>query len=151
MSAAAAAAVAAAAAAAAVCCLLRSAVVCCCLLLCAALAVVTSNLHTNQREQRFNGGNIADEHTDHTSNSMGTLSMANTGEPNSGGSQFFLNVADNSKLAVSLLPVPAAPIELCCSLSELIMQVISTGSRRASHNTQYDTRHACNLIPRRRP
>merc|ERR1712061_309226 len=28
----------------------------------------------------------------------GTLSMANTGQPNSGGSQFFLNVANNVSL-----------------------------------------------------
>jgi cyclophilin family peptidyl-prolyl cis-trans isomerase len=56
------------------------------------------NLHTRQRERRFNGGNIADEHTDRTSNGTGTLSMANTGDPNSGGSQFFLNVANNSNL-----------------------------------------------------
>ena len=32
------------------------------------------------------------------SNKPGTLSMANTGQPNSGGSQFFLNVADNKNL-----------------------------------------------------
>jgi peptidylprolyl isomerase len=32
------------------------------------------------------------------SNIRGTISMANTGEPNSGGSQFFLNVADNTGL-----------------------------------------------------
>jgi cyclophilin family peptidyl-prolyl cis-trans isomerase len=29
---------------------------------------------------------------------MGTLSMANTGEPNTGGSQLFINVADNASL-----------------------------------------------------
>jgi len=32
------------------------------------------------------------------SNDVGTLSMANTGQPQSGGSQFFLNVAHNSFL-----------------------------------------------------
>lgn len=32
------------------------------------------------------------------SNGVGTLSMANTGQPESGGSQFFLNVANNSFL-----------------------------------------------------
>jgi cyclophilin family peptidyl-prolyl cis-trans isomerase len=32
------------------------------------------------------------------SNGVGTLSMANTGQPESGGSQFFINVADNSFL-----------------------------------------------------
>tara|TARA_B110000977_G_C10854929_1_gene407315 strand:- start:156 stop:611 length:456 start_codon:yes stop_codon:yes gene_type:complete len=41
------------------------------------------------------GGNIKDENIDRTSNAPGTLSMANTGRPNSGGSQFFINVANN--------------------------------------------------------
>ena len=31
-------------------------------------------------------------------NAPGTLSMANTGRPNSGGSQFFLNVNNNANL-----------------------------------------------------
>ncbi|KAJ1458810.1 single domain cyclophilin-type peptidyl-prolyl cis-trans protein [Pelagophyceae sp. CCMP2097] len=56
------------------------------------------NLKTGGQEKRFNGGNIKDEHTDKTSNIPGTLSMANTGQKNSGGSQFFLNVADNANL-----------------------------------------------------
>ena len=44
------------------------------------------------------GGNIADEFTCKLSNEPGTLSMANTGQPNSGGSQFFLNTVHNSYL-----------------------------------------------------
>jgi peptidylprolyl isomerase len=32
------------------------------------------------------------------SNVRGTISMANTGQPNSGGSQFFINVVDNTNL-----------------------------------------------------
>lgn len=32
------------------------------------------------------------------SNTRGTVAMANTGQPNSGGSQFFINVADNNGL-----------------------------------------------------
>jgi cyclophilin family peptidyl-prolyl cis-trans isomerase len=45
-------------------------------------------------------GNIADEFpAEHKlSNLPGTLSMANTGQPNSGGSQFFLNTVHNSYL-----------------------------------------------------
>ena len=39
-----------------------------------------------------------DEFTSEDSNETGTLSMANTGEPNSGGSQIFLNVNDNEAL-----------------------------------------------------
>merc|ERR1712032_1323404 len=56
------------------------------------------NLKTGATETRSNGGNIKDENIDRTSNGPGTLSMANTGQPNSGGSQFFINVADNCNL-----------------------------------------------------
>ena len=44
------------------------------------------------------GYNIEDEFTAKISNEAGTLSMANTGRPNSGGSQFFLNVTHNAYL-----------------------------------------------------
>jgi len=53
---------------------------------------------TGATESRSNGGNIKDENIDRTSNDKGTLSMANTGEKNSGGSQLFMNVAKNSNL-----------------------------------------------------
>lgn len=43
-------------------------------------------------------GNIKDEHTAKLSNEPGTLSMANTGAPNSGGSQFFINTVHNHYL-----------------------------------------------------
>lgn len=45
-------------------------------------------------------GTIQDEHPDDAkiSNEPGTLSMANTGQPNSGGSQFFINTVHNSYL-----------------------------------------------------
>ena len=45
-------------------------------------------------------GTIQDEHLDTAklSNEPGTLSMANTGRPNSGGSQFFLNTVHNNYL-----------------------------------------------------
>jgi cyclophilin family peptidyl-prolyl cis-trans isomerase len=45
-------------------------------------------------------GTIQDEHPENAklSNEPGTLSMANTGRPNSGGSQFFINTAHNSYL-----------------------------------------------------
>ena len=45
-------------------------------------------------------GRIQDEHPADAkiSNLPGTLSMANTGQPNSGGSQFFINTIDNSRL-----------------------------------------------------
>merc|ERR1712178_274290 len=56
------------------------------------------NLKTGGTERRFNGGNIKDENISRDTNAPGTLSMANTGQPNSGGSQFFMNVADNKNL-----------------------------------------------------
>ncbi len=43
-------------------------------------------------------GTIKDEFTAKISNEPGTLSMANTGSPNSGGSQFFVNTVHNSFL-----------------------------------------------------
>ncbi len=45
-------------------------------------------------------GNVADEHpaAHKLSNEPGTLSMANTGRPNSGGAQFFINAVHNSYL-----------------------------------------------------
>merc|ERR1712032_1162824 len=56
------------------------------------------NLKTGAMEKRTRGGNIKDENISKDSNKAGTLSMANTGQPNSGGSQFFMNVADNANL-----------------------------------------------------
>merc|ERR1712146_653426 len=44
------------------------------------------------------GGSIPDELTAKISNEPGTISMANTGSPNSGGSQFFINVVHNKYL-----------------------------------------------------
>ena len=43
-------------------------------------------------------GTIKDEHTAKITNAPGTLSMANTGRPNSGSCQFFINTVDNSRL-----------------------------------------------------
>lgn len=43
-------------------------------------------------------GCIRDEHAARISNEPGTLSMANTGQPNSGSSQFFINTVNNANL-----------------------------------------------------
>jgi len=40
--------------------------------------------------------NIEDEFMDNNKNERGTIAMANTGAPNSGSSQFFINVVNNS-------------------------------------------------------
>jgi len=44
------------------------------------------------------GYTIKDEFVKGHSNVRGTISMANTGRPNSGGSQFFINLVDNTYL-----------------------------------------------------
>mmetsp|Transcript_37625 Transcript_37625/g.119926 ORF Transcript_37625/g.119926 Transcript_37625/m.119926 type:complete len:186 (-) Transcript_37625:192-749(-) len=56
------------------------------------------NLKTGAMEPRFSGGNIKDECISRDTNAPGSLSMANCGSPNTGGSQFFMNVADNRNL-----------------------------------------------------
>merc|ERR1712007_237228 len=53
---------------------------------------------TQAMEKRFGGGNIMDENISRDTNAPGTLSMANCGSPNTGGSQFFMNVAHNDFL-----------------------------------------------------
>lgn len=47
---------------------------------------------------RNGGGNIPDELIAEITNDVGTLSMANTGMPNTGGSQFFINTNHNDFL-----------------------------------------------------
>jgi cyclophilin family peptidyl-prolyl cis-trans isomerase len=57
-----------------------------------------TNLATGETITRNGGGCIPDELTAKISNEIGTLSMANTGQPNTGGSQFFINVNNNTFL-----------------------------------------------------
>jgi cyclophilin family peptidyl-prolyl cis-trans isomerase len=52
-----------------------------------------SSIDPTKTYQRNEDGGIPDELTCRISNTSGTLSMANTGAPESGGSQFFINVA----------------------------------------------------------
>ena len=56
------------------------------------------NLATGETLTRDANGNIPDEHVVKLSNEPGTLSMANIGQPDTGGSQFFINVRHNSLL-----------------------------------------------------
>ncbi len=44
------------------------------------------------------GYNIEDEFVKGHTNTRGTIAMANTGQPNTGGSQFFINLGDNTYL-----------------------------------------------------
>eukprot|EP00668_Euglena_longa_P011400 GGOE01013801.1.p1 GENE.GGOE01013801.1~~GGOE01013801.1.p1 ORF type:complete len:248 (+),score=69.72 GGOE01013801.1:35-745(+) len=55
------------------------------------------NLVTNETLTRDEEGQIPDEFTAKISNKSGTLAMANCG-PNTGGSQFFINTANNTNL-----------------------------------------------------
>mmetsp|Transcript_30418 Transcript_30418/g.81811 ORF Transcript_30418/g.81811 Transcript_30418/m.81811 type:complete len:188 (+) Transcript_30418:74-637(+) len=57
-----------------------------------------TNLKTQATVKRDAGGNIPDEFALKASNKPGTLSMANTGAPNTGGSQFFINTVHNDFL-----------------------------------------------------
>merc|ERR1719440_1329494 len=57
-----------------------------------------TNLGDGSTVTRNSGGNIPDELTQKISNEPGTFSMANTGRPDTGGSQFFINVKHNSFL-----------------------------------------------------
>jgi len=57
-----------------------------------------TNLVTGEMEFRTNGGNIMDEHISKDENNIATLSMANQGRPNSGGSQWFINLKHNKRL-----------------------------------------------------
>lgn len=60
------------------------------------------NLATGATINRLRDGSIPDEFREPNcpklSNEPGTFSMANTGAPNSGGSQFFINTVHNSFL-----------------------------------------------------
>lgn len=51
------------------------------------------------------GYKIEDEFVEGLSNVQGTIAMANTGQPNSGGSQFFINVVDNTYLDFDKQPL----------------------------------------------
>ena len=80
-------------------------------------------------ETRSRGGNIKDENISKDSNLPGTLSMANTGAPNSGGSQFFINVVHNdfldwftpaSRSTPSLARRAPRPTSICWSRSPAV-------------------------------
>ncbi|MEA3413977.1 MAG: peptidylprolyl isomerase [Nanoarchaeota archaeon] len=49
--------------------------------------------------------NIQDEFVESHSNVRGTISMANSGQPNSGSSQFFINLVDNTMLDYDKQPL----------------------------------------------
>lgn len=84
------------------------------------------NLATSRKQARTMGGCIKDEFLSRDSNEPGTIAMANAG-PNSGGSQFFINLADNQFLdwfteGQSRHPVFAKVIEgyeLCEKISKV--------------------------------
>lgn len=54
------------------------------------------------------GYTIQDEFVPGLSNVRGTIAMANTGQPNSGGSQFFINLVDNTGLDYDKPPMTSS-------------------------------------------
>lgn len=54
------------------------------------------------------GYTIKDEFVPGLSNLRGTIAMANTGQPNSGGSQFFINLVDNTGLDFDKPPLTSS-------------------------------------------
>lgn len=80
---------------------------------------------------RTHDGGIPDELTAKISNEPGTLSMANTGRPQSGGSQFFLNVAHNAFLDHFDKSTPSAhPVfGKICENYELVAQISKVPTR----------------------
>jgi peptidylprolyl isomerase len=54
------------------------------------------------------GYSIQDEFVAGLSNTRGTIAMANTGRPNSGGSQFFINLVDNTGLDFDKPPMTSS-------------------------------------------
>lgn len=70
-----------------------------------------SNSKTDNKDTYGTGGpgyTIQDEFVAGLSNVRGTISMANTGAKNSGGSQFFINVADNTGLDFDKPPMTSS-------------------------------------------
>lgn len=58
---------------------------------------------TGRGGDAFGGGTIADEFSENLYNFRGALSMANTGAPNSGGSQFFIVQSKQSDVGTDIL------------------------------------------------
>jgi len=65
----------------------------------------TKGANTATYGQGGPGYTIQDEFVEGLSNVHGTISMANTGQANSGGSQFFINLVDNSFLDFNKEPM----------------------------------------------
>lgn len=81
------------------------------------------------------GYTIDDEHVKGHSNTPGTIAMANTGRPHTGGSQFFINVNDNNYLDWDNPMTPYAhPVFGVCSDMESyeVVVKISTVPRNRS-------------------
>ena len=64
--------------------------------------------HAGWRGNHAIGGKIPDELICEISNEPGTLSMANTGQPNTGGSQIFINTVHNDFLDYFNLSTPSS-------------------------------------------
>ena len=89
---------------------------------------------TGAKITRDSGGNIPDELIDKTSNEPGTLSMANTGQPNSGGSQFFINTVHNDFLDHWRNDLSPSQHPVFGKVTSGMDVVIKIGKTRCDHN-----------------
>merc|ERR1719178_611139 len=94
------------------------------------------NLKTGATEKRTRGGNIQDENISRDTNAPGTLSMANTGSPNTGGSQFFINVANNNFLDWFSPGESKHPVfGKCIKGMEILEAIVKVPTRNDNPNT----------------
>merc|ERR1719407_336972 len=94
------------------------------------------NLKTGGMETRSNGGNIKDENISRDSNEPGTLSMANTGQANTGGSQFFINVVHNDFLDWFSPGESKHPVfGKCIEGMEILEAIVKVPTRNDNPNT----------------
>ena len=81
------------------------------------------------------GYNIEDEFGKGHSNVRGTISMANTGRPNTGGSQFFINTNDNKYLDWDDMRTPSKhPVFGECADKESYEVVLKIERSETDHN-----------------
>jgi cyclophilin family peptidyl-prolyl cis-trans isomerase len=94
---------------------------------------------TDRKEKR-NKGNIKNEWKNGLSNTRGTVAMARLREPDTAGSQFFINVGDNTRLDQ---PSPQTGFAGYCVFGKVIegMDVADKINNAATGRTHFETAH----------